>query len=165
MARVIPTESILSIQAVKIILDALTSIDRPTDIDSVALRTGHSVYQIRHVLSSPQYTEMMADVARDKVAPLLVRNLRHIEKMVDDPGTAPSLRLNVNRELRQTWEALNNHSPVQNKDERAAQALSVLDSIRARKALVSVTKPVTCDPTEPSSSSSKPPSEPPTTGS
>ena len=153
----------MSIQAVKVILDALTEIERPTDVPSVAARTGHSVYQIQQVLSSPEYRNLMADVARDRVAPMLVRNLKHIEKLVDDPETFPTTRLAVQRELRQTWESLNQFSPTQVKDERVAAAMAALDSIRARRSIVQVKDP--CKVTEPSSSSSKPPSEPPSTDS
>lgn len=136
-----PPATILSIQATKVIVDSLTSIEAPTDIDSVAIRTGYSPHQIKQILNSPQYRELVIDACRDRIAPVLVRNLKHLEKLVDDPETHPSTRLNVNRELRQTWEALNEHSPTQDKDERAAAALAALDSIRARKSLVTVTTP------------------------
>lgn len=139
-------DAIANLQVVETIVSQLTSIDQPNDIESVAKRTGYSVYQIRRLMNSDQYRDLVRDAMRSHVAPILYRNVQHLERLVDDPETPPALRINVGRELRQLWADLNDRSPVQQQDDRVADALATLESIRQRRKLAIVSEP---QPNEP----------------
>lgn len=137
--------TILTIQATQIILEELCAVGKPTDVGSVSLRTGYSEWQIRQVLNSPQYADLIVPLCKAIVAPGLAKSLGKLVSHLDNPDLTLSGNISLNRELRQSWESINAFSPIQDKDERAIAALKALDelreeSVKVRKGLVTVEK-------------------------
>lgn len=93
--------------SVRCVIAAATDGEISFTVPAIADRTGLTVDQVRHILASPKYHELMNQEVRQLVAHTLVRGVNVLDRIVNNGEAKNADKIAAHRAIVQTYQALN----------------------------------------------------------
>jgi len=88
------------------VLAVTTELGPSTDVHEIASKTGMTVDQVRHVLTSPTYVQALETEAMELISHALVRGVRKMDAIVHAEKASDANRVNAFKAIQQTYTAL-----------------------------------------------------------
>lgn len=116
--------------AVRLIAAYMADPDQALDPEAIGKRIGCSGAEIRFVLASPIYSEMMREELRGLAMGLLSRGMTVIDRIICDDKTRDSDRIAAHRALLKSYEVIANIEPVHEGLKSRESFVKMLDRLK-----------------------------------